>query len=213
MPLWKNWNKCCDEVIKYGRKIGLSVNPMVVRKWYITFWEKCMFVPSKLPKHYLPPFLQENQDVVLSLQQNCQENLSELSVRFVSEYIHDVILPKLAKEESGDQSNENNYKQAQNNLLKWCCLTKVCPSTIYQWMQHVGVQYLPRRKGYHMDGHERPATVENHNAFTEWYLKYEQWMFQWIQLPKFEAMKLEKENKVPISSGYQYEDKWWLNTM
>ena len=32
-------------------------------------------------------------------------------------------------------------------------------------------------------------------------------MFQkWIQLPKFEATKLEKENKVPIGCGYQYED-------
>jgi len=32
-------------------------------------------------------------------------------------------------------------------------------------------------------------------------------MFQWIQLPKFKAMRLEKENKVPISCVYQYKDK------
>jgi len=76
----------------------------------------------------------------MSIQQYCQENLSELSVKFVSEYIHDVLLPKLIREESGDQSNENNYEQALNNLLKQYGLMKVCPSTIYQWIQHLGFQ-------------------------------------------------------------------------
>ena len=66
-------------------------------------------------------------------------------------------------------------------------------------MQHLGLQYLPRRKGYHVNGHKRPATVKYCNAFTEQYVKYQQQMFQWIQLPKFEAMKLEKKTKFQLA--------------
>ena len=131
------------------------------------------FLLPKQMKHNLPPFLQENNYVAMLIKNYCRKHLSELSAEFVSEYIHDIVLHNLVKEQSGCTTDDlEKYEKALKDLLKQFCLTKVCPSTVYQWMHHLGFQYVARRKGYHINGHERAATVEYQNAFTDRYLKY-----------------------------------------
>ena len=103
----------------------------------------------------------QNNDVAILIKKYCREHLSELSVEFMSEYIHDIVLPNLVKEQSRCTTEEfKNYEKALKDLLKQYSLTKVCPSTVYQWMHHLGFQYVARGKGYHISSHEIAATVE-----------------------------------------------------
>ena len=74
-------------------------------------------------------------------------------------------------------------------------------------MQQLGFCYKAQEKGYYVDGHEKPATIEYCWAFIKWYLEYEQHMFCWIQIPLAEALKLEDEGKIPKSSVYRYADE------
>jgi hypothetical protein len=56
--------------------------------------------PVYLPeKPVLPQFLDESKDICSSIQQYAQENLNKLSIEFMSEYLHDAIIPKMIKEE------------------------------------------------------------------------------------------------------------------
>jgi hypothetical protein len=62
----------------------------------------------------------------------------------------------------------------------------------------------PEKKGYYVDGHEKPSTVEYCSKFVKWYLQNELWMHRWIQLPKEEAERLEQEEKVAQGAEYPY---------
>jgi hypothetical protein len=46
----------------------------------------------------LPQFIEENKDICSSIQQYAWENLNKLSIEFMSEYLHDALLPKMIKE-------------------------------------------------------------------------------------------------------------------
>ena len=90
-----------------------------------------LLLPKQM-KHNLPPFLQENNDVAMLIKKYCREHLSDISVEFMSEYIHEIVLPNLVKEQSGCTTDElENYEKALTVLHKQYCLTNVCPSTVY----------------------------------------------------------------------------------
>jgi hypothetical protein len=66
------------------------------------------------------------------------------------------------------------YIEKAKEILKEYGLTCIDPSTVYRWLQKLGFRYEPRRKGYYVDGHEKPATIEYQKQFTTRYLSYEQ---------------------------------------
>jgi hypothetical protein len=86
-------------------------------------------------------------------------------------------------------------------------LKKICPSVIYGWMKLLGFKYEPRKKGYYVDGHEKPAAIEYCNSFVKRYLMYESQMYCWIQLTAEESKKMEIKGLVTPNSGYKYENK------
>jgi len=53
-------------------------------------------------------------------------------------------------------------------------------------------QYKQCKKGYYVDGHEKPATVSYKNSFCQCYLSYEQRMYHWVQVLAAEAKELEE---------------------
>ncbi len=67
-----------------------------------------------------------------------------------------------------------------------------------------GFKYETRRKGYYVDGHEKPSTIEYHSKFVKRYLQNELHMHRWIQVPREEATRLEEDGKVAKKSGYSY---------
>jgi hypothetical protein len=89
-------------------------------------------------------------------------------------------------------------------VIKKYGLTKVCPATVYKWMKCLGFKYETRRKGYYVDGHEKPSTVEYRSKFVKRYLQNELRMHRWIHVTREEARKLEEDGKVTEKSGYTY---------
>jgi hypothetical protein len=155
-------------------------------------------------RHNLPTFLQENKDVAIGIQQYGRENLQQLSVELMADYIHNIILPKLCHEATGATPTDESYQSDVKLLLKRFGLTSICLGTVCSWMKKLGFKYEQRRKAYSVDGHERPATVEYHKKFVERYLMYERRAHQWIQIPLDEEM--EKKGLVPENSGYHFTD-------
>ena len=49
-------------------------------------------------------------------------------------------------------------------------LTKLCPGTVYRWLKLLGFTYEVQRKGYYVDGHEKPATITYRKDFVKKYL-------------------------------------------
>jgi hypothetical protein len=73
-------------------------------------------------------------------------------------------------------------------------------------MKLLGFRYEPRRKGYYIDGHEKPETISYRNKYMEHYLLYEHRMYQWIQLSTAQSEELEKQGLVTKNSGYKYKN-------
>jgi hypothetical protein len=134
-----------------------------VRNWYQQFRKQRKFSVRCTKKHSLPPFLQQNQDVCMKLQRYAKEHLSELSVELLLEYLLETVLPSMVKETSRVEKravSQEQYTAEAKEILSAYGLTCIDPSTVYRWLQRLGFRYEPRRKGYYVDGHEKPATIE-----------------------------------------------------
>jgi len=198
MPKLQNWDIVCAEALDIVRSTGVSTTKAsrVVRNYYQEFRVKRKFQARVAGKHNLPPFLEQNKEVCTSLQQYAREHLSELSVELICEYLHDMVIPKMVKDASGVEKsvNEELHTGKAKEILKEYGLTCIDPSTIYRWLQKLGFRYEPRRKGYYVDGHEKPATIEYRKQFITRYLSYEQRAHRWIQISLSEAVQLEEKN-------------------
>ena len=192
--------------------VRITKHMETVMKWYRHFHVTWKFCLPYQKKHNMPPFLQQNPDICTLIQQYGHENLMRTSIKFMSEYIHNTILPQMVNERITTMmmlainnmpgSEQVEYDEIKKEMLKSYGLTCVCPSTIYWWMKHLGFKYEAQKKGYYVDGHENPATVEYRWSFVQHYLNYEWRMFCWIQIPLSEAVKQEEDGKVSKHTGY-----------
>ena len=73
-------------------------------------------------------------------------------------------------------------------------------------MKNLGFTYLTRKKGYYVDRHVKPATVEYRWAFMQQYLKNKLFMHRWAQISLTKAEELEATQKYSKGLGYQYTD-------
>jgi hypothetical protein len=161
-------------------------------------------------KNQLPPFLEQNQDVTATIKQYCKEHLGELSVEFVFDYLHHTILPNLVKDIYGSSKEElgdEKYQEALRQVLKPYRLTCISISTVSRWINVLGFKYELRKKGYYVDGHEKPATIEYRKAFCERYLAHEARMHRWVQVKEEVAKALEEKGDITPGSGYYYYDQ------
>ena len=210
MNKW-TWKKCCEEAITLLKKTGIkqTSNPQTIMEWYRKFRVKRRFA-LVIQRNRLPPFLEQNQDITTTIKQYCKEHLGELSVEFVFDYLHHTILPKFVKEiygDSRDELGEEKYQEVLKQVLKPYRLTCISISTVSRWMNVLGFKYELRRKGYYVDGHEKPATIEYRKAFCERYLAYEARMHRWVQVKEEVAKKLEEDGEIAEGSGYYYTDQ------
>ena len=80
--------------------------------------------------------------------------------------------------------DSEEYKSKLKQILITHGLTCISPpSTVYRWTTGLGFRYAPRnKKGYYVDGYEKPATIQNRWDFCKWsYLGYEERMHRWTQ--------------------------------
>jgi hypothetical protein len=82
----------------------------------------------------------------------------------MTEYVHADVLPSMVAMEKMFHVDEIR----QGEEYQKYGLTKVCTATAYKWMKCPGFKYDSRRKGYYVDGHEKPSTVEYHSKFVIW---------------------------------------------
>jgi hypothetical protein len=170
MNKW-TWKKCCKEAIAILQKAGMrqTSNTQTVMEWYRKFRTKQRFTMPCKKKHF-SLYLEHNQYNTTSIKQYCKEHLGELSVEFVYEYFHHTILPNLVREINGssrEELGEQKYQEVLKQVLKPFRLTCISISTVSRWMNLLGFKYELQRKGYYMDGHEKPATIEYWKAFCE----------------------------------------------
>jgi hypothetical protein len=67
-------------------------------------------------------------------------------VELICEYLHGTVIPKMVKETSGVEKSVNELldtEEAKKILMQYG-LTCIDPSTVYQWMQKLGIKYEPR---------------------------------------------------------------------
>jgi hypothetical protein len=207
MPVWKNWNKCCEVAVSIASKMGIaaSQNSRVVRNWYQKFRVKRKFI-VKNSRHDLPPFLERNPELVLKIKEYIREHLSELSSEMLCEHLHNNVLPVLVKEETGVEKDSETYVDQVKVVLGRYGLTKICPSTCYNWLRLMGFKYCTQKKGYFVDGHEKPATVAYRANFISRYFEYERRTHRWVQLPESQALDLQERKMVLKNTGFRYKD-------
>ena len=181
----------------------------MIRNWHKDFTKKNRAFDVRVAKkHKLPPFLDENRYEMQQIRQYAKKNLPQLSIEMLSEYIHDTVVPLMVRERYGAENNDpEKYDESVARLMQEHGLKKICPSTIYGWMKLLGFKYEPRKKGYYVDGHEKPATIEYCNSFVKRYLTYERQMYRWIQLTAEESKEMEIKGLVTPNSGYKYKNK------
>ncbi len=87
-------------------------------------------------------------------------------------------------------------------LLGKCGLKTISVSTVCHWMKCLGFKYEVQKKGYYVDGHEKPSTVEHRKHFVSQYLTYEHRAHCWRQIDAKESPEIENKGLVPRDSGY-----------
>jgi len=205
-----DWSLCCQKAVEQLKRIGIShaKNSWRVTEWYRDFWVNWKFWVHANKKENLPPFLQQNPDLCTLILEYTREHQHELSINFLSEYIHDTILPLLIMEKTPSSSSssygapvlpgspipvllKDEYEAELKQELKKIGLTCVSPSTVYHWMYHLSFKYLPQQKSLLCWWTWTTCNCGMPMDFVQQYLAYEQWMHWWIQITAAEAMELE----------------------
>jgi hypothetical protein len=171
----KTWRQCCEEAIRKAHEIGLTMvkNPQTVELWYRKFHLMRNFTIGSLHgKHNLPPFLQENKDVSLKIQAYSRENLHELSVELMMEYLHYTIIPNLVKQSTGVGPEEEAHVSKKKDLFEQYGLKILCISMVYQCMRALGFKYEVHKKGFYVHGPEKPAMLQYRKKFISRYMDY-----------------------------------------
>ncbi len=88
-------------------------------------------------------------------------------IEHISEYIHDTVVPIMAQERYGAKPEEEQYEATVEGMYHEHRFKTICPSTIYKWLKLLGFRYEPRRKGYYVDGHEKPKTTSYRNKYVQ----------------------------------------------
>ena len=94
------WSLCCQKAVEKLKRIGIihAKNFMNSHRVVQGILSESKILSTCKQKENLPPFLQQNPDLCTSLLEYAREHLHELSIEFLSENIHDTILPVLIME-------------------------------------------------------------------------------------------------------------------
>lgn len=103
-------------------------------------------------------------------------------------------------------TKSDTYMDIVKMMFRTYSFVTVCPSTIHRWLVVLGFKYKTQKKGYYVDGHERPATATYCKLFVSCDLNYEMRMHCWIQIPLSDNTEIVELGKLIKDSGYKYLD-------
>jgi hypothetical protein len=204
------WKMCFEWAINMLSSCGMKATSraLTIMEWYQKFRDKRGFKVN-IPKKDLPPFVLISSEICSTIKQYARENLLESSIDFLFDYVHHTTLPQFVPDTVGrskDEMGEDQYKLELKKNLKHFRLSKVTMQTIYRWMKALRFRYKMWRKGYYVDGHEKPSTVGYLWSFCECCLAYEMCMFCCVQITLEQTKELEEQGEIVKGSGYHYID-------
>jgi hypothetical protein len=184
--------------------VSKSCNAHVVRNWYQNFQMKRKLAMKTKTKHDLPPLLERNQELCIQIKEYVCEHLAELSSEMLCEYMHNVVMPILVKDETGVEKENVGCTDHLKPTLGKYGLTKIFLSTCYNWLRQLGLQYCTQKKGYFVDRHEKPATAAYWDAFISCYFEYERRTQRWVQLSASQAIDLQEKGMMMKNTGLSF---------
>ena len=161
--------------------------PRVVLNWFRQYRDDdCLTIgPPPSTKGKLPPILNANPDLLNSLLYFCRQNINQLSVELVHDFLLSKAIPELAENIKKEQNlTETQYSTTQQMSDFGHC--SLCIKTVQKWMNKIGFKYEPRRKTYYVDMHEAPVNVEYRTKFIKCYFEYELCAHRWYSIPENE---------------------------
>ena len=178
-------------------------NHRTLLRWFCSFRNADTFsnyFPSSKHKE-LPLLLSSNQYLVKDLNQYCKENIAQLCIKLVYQYLHTKLIPNLVekiKRERNDMSYSKKQLFEEFNIKKLTVTTRFC------WMHLLGYQFNPRKKCYYVDTHESPENVAYCNEFIERYFEYELCCFRWVCISAEERDEMVENGEIDEGLGYAF---------
>ena len=83
-------------------------------------------------------------------------NLDKSLGEVMFDFVHNDLLPDLLRTRQNKVGRED---MTMEELLKENGLKMICPRTIYNWLAALNFTYGARKRGYYVDGHEKPENV------------------------------------------------------
>lgn len=131
--------------------------------------------------------LDQNPELKEALVDFAKANLNDLSAKLLHSYIHETALHVLLET---IQQELSDTSFGMEELIHDNQFTKLSLQIVYWWIACLGFKYEPCRKGYYVDGHEKPETILYHSNFINHYLDHELQMHRWVQVPKEEVEEI-----------------------
>jgi hypothetical protein len=137
------------------------------------------------------------------------KNLTVLTVEIVHSFCHDELIQKLLLQWQDDMITSKSWCGNRDLLtnemfLKEHGIATLSIPTCWRWLHNLGFTYDTQRKGYYVDGHERPDVIADRKKFCEVYLtELEPRCLRWVQ---FSEKELGAYDKLRPEVAYQYYD-------
>ena len=178
-----------------------------VFEWFREFRiNDCFMNPAKGLKNRklaLPRLINDDPDILKSMINFCRENISNLTVECVHQFLLRDAIPKLAK----TMQEEHPHRQAPTieSILKSYGLKTLSIKTVQSWMKRLGFKYEPRKKSYYLDLYETEENVTYRAKFIKKYFDYEFLAHRWYSVLESVRDEMVAEGKISSEIGYRYE--------
>jgi hypothetical protein len=177
--LWKmpglTWKECCQnamEEVNASEGVDHITNHRTVENWHTSFRHDGYTFDALVDRAHdtrMPKFLEENPEQKKLIIKYALDNLNQLTVQVVHNYIHNTLLPQMKEERVSElrktlneMENEEEKIAIQEeidsttvrSILEEYNLKVLNEETIRQWMHKLGFKYEERRKCFFVDNHE-----------------------------------------------------------
>ena len=162
-------------------------------------------------KFNFPPFLLDKSDVVDAIKIFVRENLDSISVKKVHGSTHEQVMIHVAgrflDRTWSEDDNKSCFHTVHNDIisiskkevLRFYELHELSITTVYEWMNIMGMKYCNHKKIYYVDRNEKNDVINERSKFVQIYLTNELSMYRWVQITLKEEIRLNVN-----SGGYKY---------
>jgi hypothetical protein len=152
-----------------------ATNAEVVRCWHHNFAHNGNMFPGppcKDDKRPLPILFECNPEAMVLFISHTDKNMVGLSIKMMHKYCHLTLIPGRVQDYNAKQP-AGAAPMSKEEYLKLHRIQNLGFETVRRWMNDLGYNYSPWKKGYYNDKHEDPANILYRIDFIERYKEYE----------------------------------------